>query len=119
MALFNMLAVAVQETVNPVIPHIDRIPMVDQFISVFIPAAQFGYAVGVLVFFYLMSRRYYRIHEIVTAEVRKRAKDDGYAHWEELTPPLRYHLFSAWMCLILSLSWPVVVILKPEEVESV
>lgn len=118
MALFNMLAVAVQETVNPVIPHIDRIPEVDSFIAVFMPFAAFCYYAGALVVFLQRLRRETVVLSIVTTEVRKRAKDDGYKGWEEMSPPLRYRLYAVYISLVMALTWPAVVILKPEELEQ-
>lgn len=106
-------------TLNDFLPHIDRIPAVDTFISAFMPLAQLVYGVGVGVAFAIVSIRQHRLHGIITAQVRQQARESGCEWADELAPPLRYHLFSAYMCAVLAMSWPLVMILKPEELERV
>lgn len=122
MALFNLIATAVQETVNPAVnstlPHMDRVPAIDQFIDWFMPIAQVVYVIGVAVAFVRLSLRFRQIHTFVTKQVRLRAREDGIPDADDLEPPLRYHLFTAYHCALYALSWPLVMILKPEEMET-
>lgn len=105
-------------TLNDFLPHIDRIPAVDTFISIFMPLAQVVYVLGVLVTFVMACRKQMEMLKFLVQQVREQARASGVPYADDLTPPLRYYLFAVYLCAVLAVSWPLVVILKPEVLDS-